>query len=99
MLKELAEIGTVFVKPDYQGQGIGNLLLNAMYLTLQSRGIEEFCLDSGYVNAQKIWKGKFGEPDYLLENYWGEGYPHMIWRKRISDISIIFRNISRFSNE
>lgn len=85
-LKELVEVGTVFVHPDYQRQGIGNLLLNAMYHTLVNRGIEEFCLDSGYTNAQKIWKKKFGQPDYLLKDYWDEGNDHMIWRVRISDI-------------
>jgi len=37
---DLVEIGTVFVRPDYQRRGIGNLLLNVMYLTLQNRGIE-----------------------------------------------------------
>ncbi|AGK53582.1 hypothetical protein B1NLA3E_09100 [Bacillus sp. 1NLA3E] len=80
----LNEVGTVFVLPEYQGQGVGNLLLNEMYLTLKNRGIEEFCLDSGYTNAQKIWKKKFGEPDYLLKSYWGEGYNHMIWKIRIN---------------
>ena len=90
-LKDLVEVGTVFVRPDYQRRGIGNLLLNVMYLTLQNRGIEEFCLDSGYTNAQKIWKKKFGEPDYLLEDYWSEGNDHMIWRRRINEISIIFK--------
>jgi hypothetical protein len=56
-----------------------------MYLTLQNRGIEEFCLDSGYLSAQKIWRKKFGEPDYLLKDYWGEGYNHMIWRIKVRD--------------
>lgn len=63
--KQLNEVGTVFVHPDYQKMGVGNLLLHAMYSALQSKGIEEFCLDSGYVNAQKIWKKKFGAPDCL----------------------------------
>ena len=90
-LKELVEVGTVFVRPGFQRQGIGNLLLNAIYLALQSKGIEEFCLDSGYTNAQKIWKKKFGEPDYIMKDFWGEGYDHMIWRRRINDISIMFR--------
>ncbi len=90
-LKELVEVGTVFVRPNYQRHGIGNLLLNVMYLTLQNKGIDEFCLDSGYTNAQKIWKKKFGEPDYLFEDFWGEGYDHMIWRRRINDIPIMFR--------
>lgn len=47
-LKDLYEIGTVFILPEYQRKGIGSLLLNTMFLTLLSRGITEFCLDSGY---------------------------------------------------
>ncbi|MCI0765820.1 GNAT family N-acetyltransferase [Bacillus sp. TL12] len=90
VLKDLYEVGTVFVLPNYQRRGIGNLLLNVVLLTLLSRGIKEFCLDSGYTNAQKIWKKKFGEPNFLLKDYWGEAYDHMIWRKRINDIPIIF---------
>ena len=85
-LADLNEVGTVFVLPDYQGMGIGNQLLNEMYRTLRDKGMEEFCLDSGYTNAQKIWKKKFGEPDYLLEDYWGEGYPQMIWRIKLADV-------------
>ena len=57
-----------------------------MYHTLQHRGIEEFCLDSGYIRAQKIWKKKFGDPDYLLKNYWDEGYDHMVWRIKVNDL-------------
>lgn len=83
--KDLIEVGTVFVHPDYQRMGVGNRLLNTMYLTLKNKGIEEFCLDSGYINAQKIWKKKFGKPDYLLKNYWGKGYDHMIWKIKVSD--------------
>ncbi|MFP7175307.1 GNAT family N-acetyltransferase [Priestia filamentosa] len=90
-LKEWNEIGTVFVHPNYQRMGIGTLLFNVMVLTLQNRKIKEFCLDSGYINAQKIWKKKLGEPRYLLKDYWGDGSDHMIWRKCTNDISIIFR--------
>ncbi|SCW56220.1 Acetyltransferase (GNAT) domain-containing protein [Paenibacillus tianmuensis] len=85
-LKDVNEVGTVFVHPDYQRQGIGNQLLVEMYLTLKSEGIEEFCLDSGYTNAQKIWKKKYGEPDYLLKDYWGETAHHMIWRVKVNDL-------------
>jgi GNAT superfamily N-acetyltransferase len=74
------EVGTVFVLPDYQRQGIGNKLLAEIFQTLKSRGIKEFCLDSGYKNAQTIWKKKFGNPDYLLKDYWGQGQDHMIWK-------------------
>lgn len=85
-LKELKEVGTVFVHPDFQRKGVGNLLLNKMYLTLQSMGIEEFCLDSGYIRAQKIWKKKFGDPTYLLKDYWDEGFHHMIWKIKVGDL-------------
>lgn len=53
VLKDLYEIGTVFILPEYQRKGVGSLLLNTMYLTLLSRGITECCLDSGY---KKVWK-------------------------------------------
>jgi GNAT superfamily N-acetyltransferase len=86
--RELMEVGTVFVRPDYQRMGVGNFLLNKMYSTLMSKGIEEFCLDSGYKSAQEIWKKKFGTPTYLLKDYWGKGYDHMIWRIKISDLEI-----------
>ncbi|MRX53013.1 GNAT family N-acetyltransferase [Bacillus idriensis] len=89
-LSGLSEIGTVFVHPEYQRRGIGTLLLNVMLLTLQKRGISEFCLDSGYSSAQKVWKKKFGEPDYLLQNYWGEGYDHMIWKRNTDDLRLLF---------
>ncbi|MGQ3480222.1 GNAT family N-acetyltransferase [Paenibacillus sp. TY11] len=85
--KKLCEVGTVFVHPNYQKMGVGNLLLGTMYLALQNREVEEFCLDSGYRTAQKIWKKKFGTPDYLLKDYWGEGYDHMIWRIKVKDVT------------
>jgi GNAT superfamily N-acetyltransferase len=84
-LKDLVEIGTVFVHPDYQRNGVGNLLLNAMFCTLQKKEIVEFCLDSGYKNAQKIWKKKFGAPDYSLKDYWSEGFDHLIWRVKMNN--------------
>jgi len=90
-LKELVEVGTVYVHPDYQGNGIGTLLLNVMYLTLRNKGISEFCLDSGYKRAQKIWTKKFGEPDYLVKDYWSQGFHHMIWKRKTIDMSIVFK--------
>jgi GNAT superfamily N-acetyltransferase len=79
-LKHIVEVGTVFVKPNYQRQGIGNLLLKSLFEIMKDKGIEEFCLDSGYSDAQKVWTKKFGPPDYFLEDYWGEGMHHMIWK-------------------
>lgn len=85
-LKELVEIGTVFVHPDYQKQGLGNILLKEIYKVLQMRGIEEFCLDSGYKTAQEIWLKKFGGPTYHLRDYWEKDADHMIWRVSIGDV-------------
>ncbi|USK39530.1 GNAT family N-acetyltransferase [Cytobacillus firmus] len=85
-LKSLYEVGTVFVHPDYQKKGIGNQLLDAIILALKNMGADEFCLDSGYKNSQKVWKKKFGEPGYLLNDYWGEGAHHMIWRVKTDSI-------------
>ncbi|MDM5239420.1 GNAT family N-acetyltransferase [Bacillus cereus] len=90
VLKDLYEIGTVFILPEYQRKGIGSLLLNAMYLTLLSRGITEYCLDSGYKKAQSIWTKKLGKPSYVLKDYWGESNNHMIWKKSLHDTPIIF---------
>ena len=46
-LEGVVEVGTAFVHPAYQRQGIGTLMLNAICLTLLGRNIDEFCLDSG----------------------------------------------------
>ena len=51
-----------------------------MTQVLRDKGINQFCLDSGYSNAQKIWRKKFGEPDYFIKDYWGEDRHHLIWK-------------------
>ncbi|WP_311083161.1 GNAT family N-acetyltransferase [Paenibacillus polymyxa] len=86
--KNLCEVGTVFVHPGSQKIGVGNLLLKSMYLALRNKEVEEFCLESGYRNAQKIWKKKkkFRTPDYLLKDYWGTDFDHMIWRIKVKDV-------------
>lgn len=81
----LIEVGTVFVHPHSQRNGVGNRLLKAIFEVLQKNGVEEFCLDSGYNRAQRIWKKKFGDPEYRLRDYWGSGNDHMIWRIKVSD--------------
>lgn len=90
-LKDVIEIATVFVHPNYQYKGIGSFLLNLIYLHLMSKNVQEFCLDSGYSSAQLVWKKKFGDPDYVLKNYWGEGFDHMIWRRKVNDQSLQFK--------
>nr|WP_272508337.1 GNAT family N-acetyltransferase [Paenisporosarcina quisquiliarum] len=85
--ENLTEIGTVFVHPQYQNNGIGNLLLSEMYRALQNKGTEEFCLDSGYKTAQKIWQKKYGSPAYLMSDFWGAGSDHMIWKVKLSKVA------------
>jgi GNAT superfamily N-acetyltransferase len=84
-LKDLVEIGTVFVRPDYQNKGIGTKMLRQLFLELEKKDIKEFCLDSGYKTAQKTWIKKFGTPEYHLKDYWEEGADHMIWRVSVKD--------------
>lgn len=85
-LKELVEIGTVFVHPEYQKNGIGSRMLNLIFIELKKNSIKEFCLDSGYKSAQKIWTRKFGNPEYHLKDYWGEDTDHMVWRISVEDV-------------
>lgn len=87
-LKELLEIGTVFVHPKYQRKGIGNRMLKLIFAEFKKNGVKEFCLDSGYKSAQKIWIKKFGNPEYHLKDYWGEGDDHMVWRIRVEDVIV-----------
>ncbi|MFC7371640.1 GNAT family N-acetyltransferase [Fictibacillus iocasae] len=78
--RDIKEIGTVYVHPDFQGRGIGSQLVESISAALIEIGEEVCCLDSGFKEAQKIWTRKFGEPDYLLHDYWGKGDDHMIWK-------------------
>lgn len=73
--------------PHYQRNGVGNVLLKAMYSAMRQKGIKEFVLDSGYKTAQQIWTKKFGEPQYLLKDYWGKANDHMIWKVNIDDVA------------
>lgn len=85
-LKGVVEIGTVFVHPKYQQKGIGAKLINQMFIEFEKKGIEEFCLDSGYKTAQRIWIKRFGNPQYLMKDYWGKDDDHMIWRLKLKDV-------------
>ncbi len=81
----IGELGSLFVLPQYQGQGVGSALINAMVTYLFNKGIDQFCLDSGYKLAQKRWIRKFGAPYKVVKNYWGSDSDHMIWFCKVSD--------------
>lgn len=78
-LEGVLEVGSVFVEPALQGQGIGNILFDAIMKNLRENGQTRFCFDSGYPSAQKIWQQKFGAPTTVLQHFWGENAHHMIW--------------------
>ncbi|HSR03388.1 MAG TPA: GNAT family N-acetyltransferase [Proteiniclasticum sp.] len=87
-LENVGELGSLYVLPEFQNQGIGSLLINSLIRELYGNGIERFCLDSGYKRAQKRWLHKFGEPYMIVKDYWGEGSDHMIWLCSVSDFMI-----------
>lgn len=75
----VGEIGTVFVTPSKQRQGIGIKLFTTMVKELKERGIKEYVLDSGYGRAQKYWRKHLGHPVFIEKDYWAMGADHMIW--------------------
>ena len=78
-LDGIGELGSLYVLPSFQGQGVGSALIHALVTYLSEQKIEQFCLDSGYKRAQKRWLRKFGEPYKVVKDYWGPGFDHMIW--------------------
>ncbi|MGF9697975.1 GNAT family N-acetyltransferase [Paenibacillus sp. MABNR03] len=86
-LNHIGELGSLYILPEAQGQGIGSMLIQALATELQKRGIQQFCLDSGYRTAQKKWQRKFGQPYAVAQNYWGEGTDHMVWLCDVKDFA------------
>lgn len=78
-INNIGEIGSLFVLPEYQGKGIGSILIQYMESYLKERGIEEYSLMSGYKDAQPKWIKKFGKPLITVKDYWGVGVDNMIW--------------------
>jgi GNAT superfamily N-acetyltransferase len=81
----IGELGSLYVLPDYQDQGIGSALINALAVELHNQGIKQFCLESGYKRAQERWTRKFGVPYKVLKDYWGLGADNMIWLCKVVD--------------
>ena len=81
------EIKCLYVHPDYQGRGIGSLLIAAIVRRLQSIGTEAVCFDSGYRQAQRRWIRKFGEPTVILPDHWAPGAPHMFWYRQLDQLA------------
>jgi GNAT superfamily N-acetyltransferase len=88
--KNIPVIAAAYILPEYQGKGIGKALLNSIVISIMSRNIPEFCLDSGYSKAQKIWTKIFGNPEIVEKDFWGKGYDHMVWKVKTKDFNVIF---------
>lgn len=84
-LKGVGELGSLYVLPSYQGQGVGSALIKALVTHIHDQGTNQFCLDSGYKRAQKRWVEKFGNPYKVVKDYWGLGVDHMIWLCKVLD--------------
>ncbi len=84
-MKDILEIGTVFVHPKYQKQGVSSILIYNLFLKLSSNLIQEVCFDSGYKIAQAVWSKKFGSPNYCRKDYWAVGSHHMIWKVGVNE--------------
>lgn len=78
-LAEVGELGSLYVLPEFQGQGVASALIAKMAAYLQSRGVQRFALDCGLKQAQAKWRQKFGPPYKVVKDYWGPGAHHMIW--------------------
>lgn len=89
-VSDMQEIASIYILPEFQGQGIAKVLLNAMLLCLLSKGINEFCLDTGYAIARQVWTKLLGTPSVIKKDYWDEGADHCVWFKSVSDISVTF---------
>lgn len=84
-LDSTGELGSLFILPQHQGKGVGSMLIQALLTRLLESGIEEFCLYSGFKEAQRIWLKKFGEPFITVNDYWGKSVHNMIWLCRTKD--------------
>lgn len=84
-LDDVGELGSLYILPGVQNQGIGSALIEALLIRVHGLGQEQFCLDSGYRRAQVRWQRKFGPPYRVVQDCWGPGSVHMIWLCQVSD--------------
>ena len=79
------EIKSVYIHPDFQGNGAGSFLFEKILNELKNKKTTKFCLDSGFKNAQKYWTKKLGEPKKIVSDYWTIGVDHMIWLNELEN--------------
>nr|WP_215113870.1 GNAT family N-acetyltransferase [Exiguobacterium sp. s63] len=84
--RDAIELGSVYVTPDMQRQGVGQYVLSEMRREMLAQKRHVFYLDAGFPSAQTYWQKRLGAPTLVLEHYWGPGAPHMIWRIDLKDM-------------
>lgn len=82
------EVKCVYVLPEFQDKGIGSRLFARILQTLKENGTSEFCLDSGYLKAQKFWSNKLGTPSVVLRDHWCPEGHHCIWLRTIAELKL-----------
>lgn len=86
LFKNKIEIGSFFIHPDYQRQGLGQFMLKESIQWMKNNHIEAFCLDSGYPLAQIFWQKHLGRPLYDFKDFWEPGSRYMIWLVSINEM-------------
>ena len=77
--EDIKELGTIYIKPNYQGKRVASSLISEMIKRLIQQGIDQFIIECGFKTAQKVWLHKFGKPYKIVKDYWSSGSDHYIW--------------------
>ncbi|MGO1059290.1 GNAT family N-acetyltransferase [Planococcus sp. FY231025] len=75
------EIGCVYVHPSHQRKGVGQFLFRSVFEKAKESPGARFFLDAGFSSSRVYWTKQLGQPNIILEDYWGIGQPHAIWVK------------------
>jgi len=78
------EIGSLYINPAYQKQGLGKTLLLFILKQLDQKNIEKVCFDSIIETSKQIWVRMFGEPTYQIQSKKHQ-FTHMIWLVNVKD--------------
>ena len=78
-------MGAVYVRPEWQGKGVGLALVRSVLEELRGRGVARFCLDAGLPRALAYWRHRLGPPDQVLADFWGPGSDHGIWCRAVAE--------------
>lgn len=84
-LESAGELGSLYILPEYQSQGIGSTLINGMLQYMAEQGVLSFWFESGFTLAQKRWKRRFGEPYRIMKDHWAPGVDNHLWYCKVSE--------------